>query len=486
MKGSLGLFFAIIAVCIAGIILLQVVWLRSYYKVHQQRFREDISASLSDAVKNEEAIAFNKLQDTLYRFVADTANVMVSSSWDSACHSYVYTFVNRTNLGDRITFGDNSLNFPIKAGDDSARLRVIAGYARIYREQALERQSAFFQTRNIQKFIASFNRPLNRASLVSAYQTALKKKGITEAFQLHTGASAPGAVAGSTGVTTEAIVSRLSKEVVTANFGSPFRYLLQKMIGLLIGSVILLAIVGLALFYFLRVTLRQKKLSVIKNDFISNITHELKTPITTVFAAIEAIEYFEKAGDPVKTKKYLTTSKREISRLSELVDKILHVSIYENNDFELRVEPVEIDGLLKEIIQNNEFVKAIDMRYENSSSLTAVKADRLHLFQALNNLVENAAKYGNGKVQINLRASRANGFCVFEVRDNGPGIAKENIPYLFDKFYRVPTGNRHKVKGFGLGLFYVKTIAEKHGGWCKAESTLGTGCSFKIALPYDR
>jgi len=253
---------------------------------------------------------------------------------------------------------------------------------------------------------------------------------------------------------------------------------------LFVGSVLLIAIIAFSLFYLLRSLLTEKRLSLIKNDFISNITHELKTPIATVSAAVESLSDFDVLEDPEKTKRYLSHSKKELQRLSTLVDTILTSTLYENQQFNITPEKFNVDEVMQGIIDNYKFetVKQVNITYHNKSNEPDLYADKLLFKQAIGNMIDNAIKYSGNEAQIDVECKTNNRFLVIGIKDNGIGILKENIPYLFEKFYRVST-NMHRVKGHGLGLSYVKSIIERHKGWVKAESEYGKWTKMITAWP---
>ena len=231
--------------------------------------------------------------------------------------------------------------------------------------------------------------------------------------------------------------------------------------------------------------LRQQRLAALKNEFISNITHELKTPIATVGVAIEALKNFNAIDDPKRTKEYLDISQNELQRLSLLVDKVLKLSMFEKKEVELKYETVD----LKEVVE--EVVGSLKLQFEKNNARVTVTnegnlillADRLHLLSVVFNLLDNAIKYSkeNLSVQINL-AERDNAIAL-TVTDNGIGIDAEYKEKIFEKFFRVPHGDTHNAKGYGLGLSYVARVIEQHKGTIAVETQPGIGTSFIITLP---
>ncbi|WPQ64187.1 HAMP domain-containing sensor histidine kinase [Chitinophaga sancti] len=272
---------------------------------------------------------------------------------------------------------------------------------------------------------------------------------------------------------------------VQAVFKSPMQYILAKMVWTLAGSFVLLVLTTICFIYMLRTILKQKKLSEVKNDFINNMTHELKTPIATVYAAVEAMQNFNALNDQRKTQTYLDISKQELQRLSDLVEKVLHIASEEREEIELYKEETDINEIMDTIITNHQLKtnRSVQFRYDNLIGERLVNVDRTHLSNAINNLVDNAIKYSGELPVVNIRSSIENGNLIIRVKDNGIGIPKTYQESIFDTFFRVPTGNLHNVKGFGLGLSYVRKIVELHDGSITVHSEPDKGSEFIIQIP---
>ncbi len=231
----------------------------------------------------------------------------------------------------------------------------------------------------------------------------------------------------------------------------------------------------------------QHKLSNMKNEFISNITHELKTPISTVSVAIEAMRNFNALNNPQKTKEYLDISASEITRLSLLVDNVLKLSMFENDKIELDKQSFDIVQLINEILNalsiQFEQHQAI-IEFQPSKSVIQVHADKLHLSSVLFNLLDNAIKYSKNQPIIFVSVEQLDGRIEISVKDQGIGIDKQHQEKIFNKFFRVSQGvDRHNVKGYGLGLSYVFYIVKKHNGNIYVKSEANKGSTFIISLP---
>lgn len=265
-------------------------------------------------------------------------------------------------------------------------------------------------------------------------------------------------------------------------------YVIKGMSLMLIGSGLLIVLILAAFVYTIVTIVKQKKLGEIKNDFINNMTHELKTPISTISLACEAL------GDPdiPKTDKILRTYigmiNTENKRLGVLVENVLRSAILDKGEMILRREPVNLHEVVKGVIKNIAIqVTKVNgrIRTELEATNPVIKGDPVHLTNVVYNLIDNALKYSPEEPSILIQSNTTPKGIELSFVDNGIGISKENQKKIFDKLYRVPTGNVHNVKGFGLGLSYVKAVTEKHGGHIRVESELKKGSTFIVYLPSD-
>ncbi len=263
-------------------------------------------------------------------------------------------------------------------------------------------------------------------------------------------------------------------------------YLFRKMTPQLLFGLLLFASVSLAFFVVYRSLLKQQRLTELKNDFIRNVTHELKTPITTVGVAIEALSDFNALKNPEKTREYLDISKHELNRLSILVDKVLKMSLFEKTEPELRLETVDLKLLVGEVLKSMKLhVEKLgaQVRFEAKGEAFTLEADPIHLTSVVYNLLDNALKYSPDKPEIDIELAQTETALVLSVRDRGIGIPAEHIERIFSPFFRVPTGDTHNVKGHGLGLSYVATVVRRHRGKIEVQSKPGQGSVFTITLP---
>lgn len=264
----------------------------------------------------------------------------------------------------------------------------------------------------------------------------------------------------------------------------------KKSVLMKIGAQIIFALftfcITLSAFIFSYQTIKkQRRLTLLKNDLISNISHELKTPIATVKVALEALDRFKASEDSEKRKEYLEISKNEVDRLALLVENVLKTSARDDEQI-LQLEKISLKELIDEILRTMkvQFEKTgASIQFESQVTQSFIMADRLHMTSILYNLLDNALKYSVGKPDIKLELSQTSDHIILSVVDHGKGIPKIYLSKIFEKFFRVPTGDVHNIKGYGLGLSYVSDVVRRHKGTIKVQSTLGKGSEFIINFP---
>lgn len=259
----------------------------------------------------------------------------------------------------------------------------------------------------------------------------------------------------------------------------------------MIMAVIFSLIIVAAFYLTVRTMIRQKKLGDIKNDFINNMTHEFKTPIATISLAVDAMRNEKVIQDREKIGYFNSIIKEENQRMNRQVETILKASQLEKQEVDLNLKPVHAHEVIKDVADN--FKLQLEEKQGKAELLLnaqndMIDADEVHFPNLINNLIDNAIKYSKDNVPPMLKIttqSDARDF-IIRIEDNGIGMNKETLKKIFERFYRAHTGNLHNVKGFGLGLSYVKTMVEAHGGEIKADSTLGKGSNFIIEIPLKK
>jgi two-component system phosphate regulon sensor histidine kinase PhoR len=262
---------------------------------------------------------------------------------------------------------------------------------------------------------------------------------------------------------------------------------LLKQTGITIIPTIILTGLLIAIFvYTILVIFRQKKLSNIKNDFINNMTHELKTPISTISLASQMLQDGSITNTPSTIEHVSKVINQESKRLSFQVEKVLQMAVFNEGRLKLKFREFNANKMIETVTGNFELRvrnKNGNLTRSTLAENAIVKGDEVHLTNVVFNLLDNAMKYSRDIPEISVETLNKNGSLLISVEDNGIGISKEHHSHIFDRFYRVPTGNVHDVKGFGLGLSYVKKIIDLHNGEIKVESTLNKGTKFSILLP---
>ncbi|WEK36794.1 MAG: HAMP domain-containing sensor histidine kinase [Candidatus Pseudobacter hemicellulosilyticus] len=339
--------------------------------------------------------------------------------------------------------------------------------------------------------IPSFKDSLSSKDLTLRTDTAFRQEGITVPFAISVekNSQPPGGPRGRPGDPAHA-------NIAWGGFGSPYSYkieladttpyLLRQLVPQFVVSLLLVGLTVLSFGLLLRNFIQQRRLTQLKNDLISNITHELKTPIATVSVAIEALKSFNALHDPRRTLEYLDISSSELQRLSLLVDKVLKLSMFEKQQIQLREDLFDLREVVEEVmgsmrLQFDKYHATVTLQLEGDDF--TLKGDRLHITSVVYNLLDNALKYSQGKPCINILLASKGRQLEMSVADNGIGIAPEYRKKIFDKFFRIPTGDTHNVKGYGLGLSYVSYVMQRHKGRITVASEPGQGSCFTLQFP---
>lgn len=455
MNRNLRYIIVTLSVALIGIIIFQVYWISNSYDLHNQTFRNEVNTALEEVLnqETEETIIGHILdmQDSTNEPITIETYRISQEAADFTGHA------SAGNLKDSIYIKQTDLNRIVG--------QVFQSLATIHPElpAITEKYKAILEERGITTpFILAFSRNDSVFDLTGGTPAQFES---AQAIQ-----KLPG-------------INR-NNEKVLAFFPGTRSFVLKRMWMTLFASMFFVILIAGSFFYMLAMFVRQKKLSDIKNDFVNNMTHELKTPIATVSAAMEALVQFDALDDRAKSLKYIDLSRLELNRLGSMVENVLRISTFEKQELVLFKETFNISQILEETAQK--FILQNPGRVEFRYDLKGpgyIHADRFHIQNVINNLFDNAVKYSGLSAVLNVSCYRENEFVVFVVGDHGMGISKEQQKHIFDKFYRVPTGDLHAVKGFGLGLAYVRQIVEAHGGTVGVKSQLGAGSEFTVAIP---
>lgn len=263
---------------------------------------------------------------------------------------------------------------------------------------------------------------------------------------------------------------------------TPFKAFLERMRGLILSSVAIVLLLSVVLLYLVRTMFRQKTLEEMRRDFTHNITHELKTPISVAVTATDALRNFSADTNPERRSRYLEIVEGQLTQLSTMVEHILSVSV-EGREYKYNPTNLHIQDIINGVVQGAGMNVGKEAKFHiDCPSDITVLADEFHIKNLLATVIDNAVKYAEEPV-VNISVSDENGNVTIDVEDNGCGIAKEHLSHIFEKFYRVPTGDVHTVRGYGLGLYYAKQVVQLHKGTISIKSSVGKGTTVTIKLP---
>lgn len=474
-------------ICIIAINAFQGYWLWKTYQINRQQFASTVQSALFQSLEDQQVGDAKRL--FIRKQKADSSSRMVIHRFDSMGSRHVRVFVN--NRSDSIS--------RIRIESEQPK-RIVVTYDTQKRTTGANPLPADSIAKRISSLVLldwTDRKRVNLAKLKAAYRSELIRRDIDATFQLDTLTSKPQNSLGNfvfyrngDQLTTDDIIQTspvpinpIQNLFVQATFAAPELYLLRQMGWLLGGSLLLLILTTGCFLFMLSTIMRQKKLSEVKSDFINNMTHELKTPIATVTAAVEALQNFGALNDPQRTQTYLAISQTNLQRLSDLVEKVLNLAVEEKRELVLHPEPVHLADVTNELITNHRLKATKTVIFDTSISQDAIVfVDRVHFGNALNNLIDNAIKYSRDQVTIQLSFRGNIDNWQLTVSDNGLGVPKAYQSAIFERFFRVPTGNLHPVKGFGLGLAYVRQVVERHGGTITVQSEPGKGSEFTVHL----
>lgn len=473
MKQRIQIVVLLMVFAIVGIISFQIYWVINTYEITEKRFGKDVIDALTEAIESN---LISSLDDDFEeQFLADTSFIYsVESALDfpgfmKDSSDFISVQVqNSESLIPNIKRDTFKLSKENSIGVmDKGMSSLIANIINMTMEPEYD----------IEVIDSLLTIGLKQRDISSEYKLNILK--LNEAFDDTSSYEEQGFV-----ISRPFNPFNNKGKVLQIVFPSSVSVIIEKMWLSLLGSLLLIIIVVGSLLLMLSIIYKQKRLSEMKSDFISNMTHEFKTPIATVSAAIEALTSFNALDDKVRTDNYLNLSKKELKRLTAMVEKVLRIAEYEREELELNIEFIELKNLVDNVTDSYLIQKEKSIEVLNHIATEAIiSADNFHFRTIIGNLIDNAIKYSDDSVRIELEYEGSESISTITVRDNGIGIAKDKLKYIFDKFYRVTDGNLYKVKGFGLGLSYVKHLVEKHHGNINVSSIPDEGTVFIIELP---
>jgi len=455
---------ALTALALACIVALQVYWLYTSYTQQRTRFKSDIGSIVTEvAVYQSMVNAYNSAQKL-----------------DAGAGSSIV--INFTNSGKKarktppfkVTVSDGPSATPdgfyVYPAEHSIPAVISAGRLDTLMDSCR----------------AQLAKELKQREIRAPYEVALigEKGGIVRATCDTARFNHSAYISPAKALISEKEHPRLSLKVAFPDANS---YLLRRMAMILAVTILLIVIGAWSFSYMLVHFFRQKKIADIRNDFMNNMTHELKTPISGALVALELAGGKRHAVDEVAKQEYITTARGELNRLTLLIDKVLRMAAFDHGQMAMNKTNVPIATLINEAVANlRTFIDTAGAVVQVAEAAPGIEvyADRMHLVNVFQNLIENAIKYNDKpQAQVNIGTAISDAGITITVADNGRGIPAAYVAKVFDKFFRVPMGDVHDVKGYGLGLSYVKAIVALHGGTVTVTSKEGAGSTFRVLLP---
>lgn len=517
IKQNLSLVTALVSVALIGLVAVQLFWIRNAVELKEDEFNRKVHEALDNLVyRLDKSSAAAKIQKKIKfhkQAIAERpiANLMNARQGEKAKQDKIIVKILEELSIDSNGVVTTSIKEHQYEGDSS---QSISDFPAQFKETTSDVEKLKLEL--VQKRAEMFNDIFDELISVNVYKNykpkvdsllldsllrgELRRKGILAdyVYLVHESPNvnmklfeSAGTPIDSTGQFFRVNLSPnnifITPMFLTLHFPNEKNYLLQTLwLTLSISAVIILVLV-LAFFYTINTIHKQKKYTQIKNDFIGNMTHEFKTPISTIALAGEMLGDSSVNKTPEKVDRFVKMIRDENKRLGVLVESILQTAVLDKGDFKLKRSEFSLHDVI------NEAVEKAQLQIEQKSGVLTealnaknpeLFADKVHITNIVYNLLDNALKYSKDVPEIFISTENVPGGILFMVRDKGIGISKENQKKIFEQFYRVSTGNVHNIRGFGLGLSYVKAIVQKHGGEISVESELNKGSAFKIYLPF--
>ena len=486
------ILYIIIAVIISTIGI-QTYWNYLNYLNNKQQFMNDMQVSLDNAV---DTYYTNLAKETTLGFTFVDHEMKVGAM-DSLMEQIDFTTKNKIHLDSLKLDKVQGINVFKGLSADSLRSSIFVKNTNVSKKNSEELQfpekdstnSMDFQILTSKVVISITRDSLSLPEIDSLLQKELRQKQLNVAYDLYFNSKIP--KISQSLVRIENITLKTSSKstllpkdssLSIAYKNETLEILKRSLTGILISTLLALAVIS-SLFYLLKIIKNQKQLAEVKNDLISNVTHEFKTPIATISVALESIKDFNVIDNKEKTKNYIDLSKIQLDKLNMMVEKLLETATLDSESLDLNKETIEVSEMMQTLVDKHQMqTQTKQITFNHTTSVDAF-LDAFHFENALNNLIYNAIKYGGNHINILLNKT-SKGFEIL-VSDDGKTLTKAHKDVIFEKFYRIPKGNTHDVKGFGIGLYYTKKIIEKHGG--KIDLELNDALTtFKIYIPNEQ
>ncbi len=507
-KKAIGLIIGLMSMSLLGIVLMQSYWIRYSINLNEAQFDKNVRIALRDVSQ----ILMNEEVETISRdlFFGDFASMPGKMAYEE---EIFYDFKSDPTFNVERTFSQEIPEDSFLLIDKDIFYYHDALDHSCYTPDDLKHIYESFELQMTR--MLTYSQPLveriNLNRLDDLIQRELVEKGIDLAYQygvfsnrrrnfVFVKDSEPSGVKVSGGISKEGLqrLYNSSFKVDLFPFDRPGKLMMffprktsfiwQSVLGMLLASILFTAIILFCFMYTIQVIFKQKKLSEIKTDFINNMTHEFKTPIATISLAADSITSKMVSEDSSKVKRFASIIKEENKRMNSQVEKVLQMALLDKDDFKLNIRAIDVHEVIRQASRHMGLQleqKSGRIKLDLQANDFEIEGDLTHFSSVIHNLLDNANKYTPEKPEITIRTANVSGGIKVFIKDNGIGMDAEVRKRIFDKFYRVHTGNLHDVKGFGLGLSYVKAIITAHKGHVDVKSELGKGSEFILFFPFQ-
>lgn len=480
MQKKIVFVLVMMSCCVLSIIALQLYWNFKNYNSVVANFKKDANNALDIAVDREMMQRRQQLVSEVKKWMSNPSIVKITCDTSNKEHSTAFTLQDAVpyyadEKADKVTMGISSFNRKVGKINPEAKKVFIDHFAKIVMDD-LKEATVHYYTQGIgHRLEKTFNESrLDSANFIKIYKEELTKRQISTSFKLNTKLLASNSFV--THKANTAFRRPYVNSLVFASLENPNSYSLRETKWLIIGSFSLIGITLSCFYYTIKTLFNQHKLVAIKNQFISNMTHEINTPLSSIQVTAEALQKFKLNEET--TTRYLEIILYQTQKLNDLTNEILENAKLDTSNFSME-DMVDLKHLISEILADLRTVIRIQVNFEEGDFV--ILGNRPHLHRLVTNLLENAIKYNTKPVpEISVNLGKINKGISLRIIDNGPGIADEHKSKIFDQFYRIPTGNMHDVKGYGLGLNYVKKVISQHGGSISVSDHKPSGTVFSL------
>ncbi|MFZ1530211.1 MAG: HAMP domain-containing sensor histidine kinase [Ferruginibacter sp.] len=490
MHGKTIYLLLLSIITMVGILLLQGFWLKQFYAFETLNFERVVNMVFEDALKKEFELRCDIIARDIEHTFMNTDEYDIKSELNTKTGKFEYIILNNKKRTNLLRFSSFELNKPLTAGDTSFKRVLAREYANRIKEEDLKNHFVFYRLENLGVFLSNRVKEIafDTARLRPVLAQMLQERDILTPFSFYLNykdsttnySKLPEELLRRFPVITRAYPTykwwEKEEQFVRTMFANPRSYLFAKLKWLIAASAALMLLLAGCIILLFRSWLKEKHDALVKEDFVNNMTHELKTPLATVSAAVEAMSDFDVLSDTAKSRRYLSQSAIELKKLDKLVDDILNSSLYDKNGLQLQKEKLHMVHELESIAESFKHIseKTVNFELTPCHGEIYILADKQYFIQAVSNVIANSIKYSGPIVNIRISCFELDDEVKVSIADNGWGIKKSDLPYLFDKFYR-SIRKEHAVKGHGLGLYFSKRIMEMHSGRLYIESAEAKG-----------